>query len=204
MGKGMRILIAGGAHCPLYVRLLIVLGGASSSQEPILSLGGPCLPGPLGPQASNFHLGPGGRSVVLGPFLSLRRVRYGPGLLEGLNRLLEGGQPEGEFDRPVWEDTHGQEIIVGDRPTEAVADQEKLFSVGSPLMGKHVGCLPPTSGSHPAALGARAGTQSCSGVAFQPPAITQGTSPRPATWQNISFQRAFGFFQRSGVPRGQP
>ena len=104
------------------------MGDASSSQEPILSLGGPCFPSPLGSQVSNFHLGPGGRSVALGLFLSLRKVRYGPGLPEGPNRLPEGGQPEGEFDRPVrGEDTHGQEIIVGDRPAEAVADQEKYY-----------------------------------------------------------------------------
>ena len=105
---------------------------------------------------------------------------YRPGLPEGPDRLPEGGQPEGKLDRPVrGEDAHGQEVVVGNRPSEM---RKKSFSVGSPLTGKQVGCLPPTSGSHPAALGARAGTHNWSGVAFQSPAITQGTSPRPATY----------------------
>ena len=80
----------------------------------------------------------------------------------------------------------------------------KSFSVGSPLAGKQVGLLPPTSGSHPEVRGASAGIHNWSGVAFQSPAMTQGTSPRPATWLNISFHRVFWLFHKSSVPWGHP
>ena len=39
------------------------------------------------------------------------------------------------------EDTHGQEIVVGDRPSEAVADQEEILLRGLSLNGEARGLL---------------------------------------------------------------
>ena len=133
------------------------------------------------------------------------RVRDGPGFPGGLDRLPESSQVKGEPNCPMrWQDADGHKFVIRNSSPEAMVDKEKSFSVGSPLTGKQVGFLPPTSGSQPEVRGARAGSHSSSGVTFHFPAMSQGTSPRLATWPKTSFQGAFWFFQRSGVPWGHP
>ena len=143
---------------------------------------------------------PPGLGLLRFPITGLR-VWDSPGLPEGLDRLHERPQIEGEFGRPMRrKGTHGQKFVI----RKQWLTRQKPFSVGSPLAGKQVGLLHPMSGSHPEVRGASAGTHSSFGVTFQSPAMIQGTSPRPRTWLNIAFQRALRFFQRSGVPWGHP
>ena len=96
------------------------------------------------PRPSASTLVQGGGAVLLGSFPFHHRVWYRPGLPEGPDRFPEGGQPEGKLDRPVrGEDPHGQEIVVGSRPSEAVADEEEIIFRWFPLDGKTCGLPAP-------------------------------------------------------------
>ena len=134
---------SGGRRASAPIRPFISLANTGPFQEPVLRCLSPSVPHRLGPWSPSFRLhprvpteGPGLLRVpsglgFLGPTITGFRVWDGLGLPEGFGRLSKGSQFEGEFNRPMRrKGTHGQKLVVCSRSTEAVADEEKMFSVG--------------------------------------------------------------------------